>query len=254
MKKNLTILAMFVAVFAFGIAQANAAVPFISGIVGDGALAGGEWANDSDPGAGVVPYTYYLSVTDPNEAGIPDQYDISGVTLLQELGVSPAPDGSDGIYLLVTTHGAASLDPFLGGVNPAIFLQADFNGDGASDLTFKHEKDGLGVQRLGWIRPAGTVLPGGPTADYVFFGVEGTHFKLTGSVIEYFFPTGTGGTPPLPFPVSFIGTIRYDNGGTPDDDVVTGSLTTNVIPEPGTMFLLGSGLLSMLGAGRFGKK
>lgn len=232
MTKQIKMLAMLLGIVALGVSSAYA-VPTI-----DGTFTAGEWDN-----AG---YSYYLDVTDPNEAGIPEVYDISHVVLFQEFNGLALPDADDGIYLLIETFAAPSLVDAGAGAPPAsISMNADFNGDGFVDLIITHQVE-LGVEVLKWNRPAGSVL--GPETLPVNFGTEGVNFKR-GTVLEYFIPSTTGGAPHLPFPGSFLGTIVYDNGGDAPDDRVTGSLVA--VPEPGTFFLLGAGLLSMLG---FGKK
>ncbi|MDA9101195.1 PEP-CTERM sorting domain-containing protein [Omnitrophica bacterium] len=247
MKKTLLVLTMLAVVFAFGITPAFAAVPVINGsyqnAVSDAPLGVGEWLNDSDPTASIIPYPYYLHVTDPNEAGVPDAYDISAATLLQELGGNIADDG---IYLAIQTYAAATLSKInTNDDKPRVILQADFNADGLPDIKFTHSTNNSGVQTLTWERELGSVL--GVPVDPTPFGLEGVNYKLAGNnVIEYFFPTGLGGTPHVPFPGQFIGTILYDNGGQAPDDIVIGTL----IPEPGTMFLFGAGLLGLIGLGR----
>ena len=124
-------------------------------------------------------------------------------------------------------------------------MNADFNGDGFVDLIIRHDAD-LGPEALSWRRPVGSIL--GPATAFTAFGTEGVNFKR-GSVLEYFIPSTTGGTPHLPFPGSFSGTIVYDNGGDEPDDRVSGTL----VPEPSTMLLFGGALLGMLGMG-FKKK
>ena len=237
MKKTVKALFLVVCALAFGMGRnAFAALPTIDGAVSPAT----EWANNS--------YTYYLDVTDPNEAGITDNYDIKHVVLFQEYNGLAIPDADDGIYLLIETYATPTLvDAQPGDPGAAISMNADFNGDGFIDLIIRHDAD-LGPEALSWRRPVGSIL-GAPTA-FTAFGTEGVNFKR-GSVLEYFIPSTTGGTPHAPFPGSFIGTIVYDNGGDEPDDRVTGSLN---VPEPGTFFLLGSGLLGLLGVGKFGKK
>ena len=228
--KKLSMLVMLIGILAFGVANAYA-VPTI-----DGTLGAGEWDNTG--------YTYYLDVTDPNEAGITDNYDIKHVVILQEYNGLALPDADDGIYLLIETFATPSLVDAGAGDPPAsISMNADFNADGFIDLIITHKAE-FGPDTLTFKRPLGSIF--GPVGDTTCVGcVVGK-----GSVLEYFIPSTTGGTPHAPFPLNFIGTIVYDNGGDEADDRVTGTLA---VPEPGTFFLLGAGLLSMLGFGKFGK-
>lgn len=230
MKKTLIVLALVLGVVAFAPAQAFA-LPVIDGAISPA----GEWDNTG--------YQYYLKVNDTQEIGIPDQYNISSATLLQEW--HPVQQATDGIYLLIETFGTPSLvDQDSGDPMASISLNADFNADGNIDLIIRHDAD-LGTDRLRWRRPPGSIT--GPATDFAIFGAEGVNFKR-GSVLEYFIPSTTGGTPHAPFPGNFIGTIVYDNGGDSPDDRVVGTL----IPEPSTMFLFGSSLLGLLGV-RFKK-
>ena len=238
MKKTMLVLAMLAFVFGFGTHAFAYTLPAI-----DGTLGAGEWVNQ--------PYQYYLDVTDPNEAGITDKYDISHGVLFQEIdgfGFGDGNPANDGIYILLETYGIppSLADAGAGDPPASISMNADFNGDGIIDLVIVHKAE-FGPETLSYKRPVGSIL-GAPVGETPF-GVEGINFKR-GSVLEYYIPTGTGGTPHLPFPGSFVGTLVYDNGGDEPDDRVVGSL----VPEPTTMFLFGSSLLGLLGVGRFGKK
>lgn len=240
MKKINALSALIFGALLMGVSSsAYAVLPTIDGAISPAA----EWANNG--------YTYYLDVTDPNEAGIADSYDIKHVILFQEYNGLALPDADDGIYLLIETYAAPSLaDQSPGLPKAAITMNADFNGDGINDISFQLDKD-LGPTRLRWNIPEVGSILGAPTDLASFGAVEGVNFKL-GSVIEFFIPSTTGGTPHIPFPSTFIGTIVYDNGGNDPDDRVTGKLDT-VVPEPSTMLLFGGALLGMIGMG-FKKK
>src|SRR3990167_3777461 len=93
MKKTLLMLSLVVVMLGVGMSQAYAVVPTINGVLGGGADIS-EWANNS--------YEYYLAVTDVNEVGITDNYDISDVVLLQELGNGDA--SKNGVYFMLTTY------------------------------------------------------------------------------------------------------------------------------------------------------
>lgn len=225
------------------------AVPVIDGAI----TSGTEWSN-----AG---YPYYLELFDVNEAAILDSYDISHAVLLQEL-TSFSGDGdftNDGVYLLIETYASASLADQDGAapLGAAIALSSDFNGDGTFDFFATHHAptDPIGGS------PGAQVVTVTNLAGFPFpvFGADlvasGGSFSLidgTTSVIEYFFPSGAFGTPPsppgVPFPLISINFATYDGSDIDPDDAVGGQLA--IIPEPGSMFLMASGLLSMLGFGR----
>ena len=236
MKRTLSLFAFFAGMIVLGSTVALA-VPTVSGSISPST----EWDNTG--------YNYFLTANDVNEADVPDQYDIKSVTLLQEIegfGFGDSTTANDGVYLLIQTYGTPSLvDQGSGFPFAKIFLNGDFDGDGNFDFFIEHEAhSGTGQPQTVKITNPGAGIFG---ADLAAGGGAWSNVDGVNSVIEYFIPTGTFGTPPLPFPVTFVGKIVYDNGGTAADDEVVGSLPQ--VPEPGTLFLLGSGLLSMLGFG-----
>lgn len=232
MKKTLIAL-MFVIVtgLTFGATQAQA-VPVIDGVLGVG-----EWDNTG--------YSFYLQAFGPNNAGIPDSYDIFRAVLLQEF----TGGASDGVYLLVETYAAPSLVDLDGGIIPFanIGLNGDFNGDSVNDFFISH----ISVDGSGSLASQ-TVTVTNPLAG-VFSAplASGGGVFAFGSVVEYFLPIGSFGTPVAAFPASFIGNVVYFTG---DSSVGGSSVTGTAVPEPGTMMLVGSGLLSMLGLGLRFKK
>ena len=216
MKKTLCFL-IFVAAFALLGSKPTYAVPVIDGI-----LSAGEW--DLFNAVGL----------DPNEALIPDAYDLSSMKVLFQ----NAGGASDGIYVLLQTYATPSLvDTGIGPPPALIAFLLDSNGD----LDFADNVDFYTEHKLS---TGFDVFDG--TDTQILNGVEGTHYKL-GSVIEYYIPSSAL----LGFPYLNVSTFAlYDNGGNaPDDRLPDLDFVTNT-PEPATLFLLGSGLLSLLGLGK----
>ncbi len=189
----------------------------------DGMNSLGEWV------AGLIINTF-----DPNEVGgpgnIPDSYDISRVAMFQETSGGGA---GNGLYVLIELYGAptfTSLDltpPF----NDVIYGTAlDMNGDGdfldAGDRIFDFRGTGFTV-----FNGLGAPVAGAPSA-------------VMGSAVEYFIPSAMFAS----FPSSFNTFTELDNGGAPADDRVPDAGFSTTIPEPTSMMLFGSGLLSALGA------
>lgn len=182
----------------------------------DGSISLGEWTS------GVL-----LNVGDPNEAGIPNAYDI------QRLRIIPESSGgaSDGLYFLWELYGAptfTTLDPF--GILPVVYVTGlDMNQDGdfldAVDRRIDYRSTGLNVYS-----GTGALIAGSPSI-------------VMGSVVEFYIPSGMfAGFPDN----SFDGFLLLDNGGSPADDQLpdTGVFRT---PEPGSAMLLGMGLLGFAG-------
>lgn len=265
MKKTLLMLSLIVGiVISLGIPQAFAvSVPPVT----DGILGAGEWANLAHGGG---PYPYYLEVGDPDEADNQIQnMDISHVVLLQELSLfgGTAGFGDDGVYLLIEVYGPPPSLDFATGVGvvptaaPVIKLQGDFLGDGLLDPFNIFVRHFNTVPDFGILADVDKVeVCVGSILTCESIGAVYTDLTLAGGtfgrggVVEYYFPAGTFGTPPsppgTPFPFSFIGAITYDNGASgpnTSDDVVVGTL----IPEPGTMMMLGGALLGLIGFGKF---
>lgn len=270
MKKTLIALLVVFGIFAVS-SPAQAVLPTIDGLF----TAPGEWDN-----AG---FTYYLNAIDPNEEGvIPDAMDIFRVTLLQELdpafgGTGDGDPSNDGVYLMVQTWATPLTleDPDGSAAStPSLFFTADFLGDGVSDPFNLFMRHFNGTPFNGINDPAADVVEvclgdaasctplsplwspqAGVSGVGPFTGVS-ANSRLGGILYEYYFPTTAFSTPPLPFPQVFTGCIDVDLGNTganSEDDHICATL----IPEPGTMFLFGSGLFGVLGLGlkRFlGKK
>lgn len=274
MKKTLLMLSSVVVMLGLGITQAYAvSVPPVT----DGILGVGEWANLAHGGG---PYPYFLEVGDPDEADNQIQnMDLSHGVLLQELNLAggdgdpdvllPLTGGlagdNDGVYLLLEVYGPPPSLAFATGVGvvpttaPVILMSGDFLGDGLLDpfnifLRHYNTLPGAGAPVgsdvveacIGSLASCSGIL-GGP---YTLLTAVGGSFGR-GAVLEYFIPSSAFLTPIGPFPGSFIGTITYDNGASgplTSDDVVIGSL---LIPEPSTIMLTVTGLLGMLGFGKF---
>jgi hypothetical protein len=229
---------------------ATYAVPTINGTA-----SAGEWTNSGSP--------YFLQMADPDEALIPQDWDISNVVFMQELDAfgGDGNPANDGMYLLIETYGNATLrdhdaprtvPPFA-----TVNMSGDFNADGNNDIFVTH----FGGNPQG---TAQSVLVANPAAGIPYPGTSigsgcnpggGCGTFAEGSALEYFLPAGAYGTPPnQPFPLSFVGTVIYDNGGEPSDDIVVGRLAvvpppppTVLIPEvsSSTFILLGFGLMGI---------
>ncbi|MCM8812064.1 MAG: PEP-CTERM sorting domain-containing protein [Candidatus Omnitrophica bacterium] len=227
MKKFVLFSALAMGLVAF--AGTASAVPVV-----DGVITGTEW--DS----------FIIAAGDPNEfnvnplLNISDPWDISSLRVEDEFGGDPSDDG---LYFLMTTYAPPT---FAGGPGSlpgeeSLFVFAiDFDGDSAltstDDRIINFNEGGLGtvVIRDG----SGAIVGGGAGA--------------LGSVIEVYAPATFLPLYLAPFPGA-QGFAKLDNRGFEPDDFIPDQGFIGVIPEPGSMLLLGFGMAAA-GFRRFCRK
>ena len=213
MKKIISVLFLVAAFALCGSVNAFAGVvPTI-----DGNLTPGEWDNLNFNGN--PSYPYYLSINDPDEVDNQiNTMDISHVVLLQELKSTDAGTPiADGLYLMIQVYDPAgpSLgypDPvtypgIVGNGYPVVKMAGDFLGDGLADnfnifvKTYnKFPETNLPANDVTEVCTGSANFCNGPGATWVNLSLAGGS-EARGSVLEYYFPSATFGTPPnTPFP------------------------------------------------------
>ena len=210
------VMVLVVAGLMVGASFSNAlAVPTINGVVG-----GGEWDNP------------IVHVYDGAEAGIPDNWDIKELFIIQE-----NTGGADGLYFRVDVYGVPTYDDESG--NP--FLEAyvysllDYNNDSIDD-DFIQVNTAQGGEVL---------VNGGATAGTSAVGPHAW---------EFFVPEASLSALSLPgLTNSLRGLTHLDGSGGSADDEIPNTGRYTVVPEPGSMSLLGLSLLGLVG-GMFRRK
>ncbi|MBL7068993.1 MAG: PEP-CTERM sorting domain-containing protein [Candidatus Omnitrophica bacterium] len=177
-----------------------------------------------------------ISATDPNEAGLNDNYDIFKLGMILENN----GDANDGLYIGIDLFGTPTLGnyPEAGSTTPFYQTLIDINMNGIIDGNDRE----IFFKKVGGVNTL-TVLDGAGNP------VAGTPQWAMGSVIEWFIPASMFSS----FPVGGFQTwTKMDNGAIAAEDLVPDSGWNTTIPEPSSMLLLGIGLIGF--AGRMVKK
>ena len=227
MRKILWIFLGLIGAMTLGMSQAHAVIPTIDGTAGVG-----EW----------ILANQHTIAGDPDEAGIPNQYDIQRF-LAQHENTGGA---NDGLYFRVDLYDTPTLTGGTNSLGAEVFVRAfvDFDGNGTADLflDFNDAQDPT-LQKFGVYTSASF-----SAGSFIGYG-SGAVNQSPGGIYEFYLPETlyNGGS---------VGTLtgfrlRLDNNGDEPDDSLPESGFTTPLPEPGTMALLGMGLLGLFGFKKF---
>lgn len=204
---------LMVAGFVVGLSFTNAmAIPTINGTV-----VAGEWNNP------------IVHVYDGAEAGIPDNWDIKELFIIQE----NSGGAGDGLYFRIDVYGSPTTagEDGVSGNEAYSYSWMDYDNNGSID-------DNIEANFLGGdeIRVNGSVVALG-------------QLGVGPNAWEFFVPEASLSALSLPgLTNSFRGLTHLDgHGGSQDDDIPNSGRYT-VVPEPGSVSLLGLSLLGLVGS------
>lgn len=219
---------MGVVIATGGFAASAYAVPTIDGML----TFGTEW----DPPLHTLAF-------DPNEVAIPDEYDISSLLVKFE----DAGAASDGLYFRINLFDDPTLTGGTNSFGAEVFVRAliDFNGNGVPELglDFNNAAD-PGAGLLGVYTNTATFS----AASLIGYG-SGAVVEGPGGFYEFYLPESLYNGNSVGSLTGFR--LRLDNSGDEPDDSLPNSGFTRPLPEPGTLFLLASGLIGLAGLRRF---